>query len=283
MITAKTKLIGLIGHPVGHSFSPQIHNNAYKQMDMNYVYLAFDIDPDDIENIIDSAKVLNIQGFNVTIPHKTAVIPYLDEIDETAKKIGAVNTIQFRDGIAKGFNTDGMGTVMSLQNYTDVENKDVLIIGAGGAAKAIAFTLINYNIKSMKIANRSRENADVLINNLKDQTEFSNIEYVSLTDASDLIDDVDIIINTTPIGMYPNVDVEPPIKTDKISSKHTVMDIIYNPLKTNLLKQAQANGATVIDGTQMLINQAIESFKIFTDKTPKYEYMEKVLLRELQG
>lgn len=282
MITGKTKVVGVIGHPIEHSMSPPMHNNAFKELNMDYVYVAFHVLPENIEKLIESCKTLDIKGLNVTIPHKTSVIPFLDEIDPTAKKIGAVNTIQFKNGIAKGFNTDGIGAIKSIQEYTTLKGKNVLIIGAGGASKAISFTLINENINSLVIANRSKENACNLIENIRMQCDFEEISYVDIKDASELIDDVDIIINTTPIGMYPKHEVEPPIKTDKINEKHIVMDVIYNPLETVLLKEARLNGATTINGTSMLINQGLESFKIFTGCKVSYKSFEEALMGQLK-
>lgn len=282
MITGKTKVVGVIGHPIEHSMSPPMHNNAYKQLDMDYVYVAFHVMPENIEKLIDSCKALDIKGLNVTIPHKTAVIEYLDEIDPTAEKIGAVNTIQFKDGIAKGFNTDGLGAVKSLQKYTSLEGKNVLIIGAGGASRAISFTLLNENITSLVIANRSRDNACNLIENIKKHTNFEGISYIDINDTSEIMDDVDIIINTTPIGMYPNDDVDAPIKTDRINERHVVMDIIYNPLETVFLRQSRLNGAKTINGTSMLINQGLVSFEIFTGREASYESFEEALLKQLK-
>ncbi len=282
MITGKTKVVGVIGHPLEHSMSPPMHNNAYKQLNMDYIYVAFHVLPENIGHLIQSCKTLNIKGLNVTIPHKTSVIEYLDEIDETAAKIGAVNTIQFKDGIAKGYNTDGIGAIKSIQEQICLKNKNVLIIGAGGASKAISFTLINEDIKSLVIANRTKENAINLIENITRQSAFEEIHYSSIENAGEIIRDVDIIINTTPIGMYPHHNVEPPIKTDNISEKHVVMDIIYNPLETTLLKQARQNGAKTINGTSMLINQGLASFKIFTGCEATYESFEEALLKQLK-
>jgi shikimate dehydrogenase len=282
MITGKTKVVGVIGNPIEHSLSPPMHNNAYKQLDMDYVYVAFKIEQEDISKLIESAKTLGIVGLNVTIPYKTDIIKYLDEVDEVARQINAVNTISFKNGIARGYNTDGIGAVKSIEKYTPVKDKNVLVLGAGGASKAITFTLINHNIKKLIIANRSKKNALDLIDNLRRQCDFDDIEYVDINDADSRLDEVDIIINTTPIGMYPNVDVEAPIKTDKITDKHIVMDIIYNPLETRLLKEAKSNGAMTIAGTNMLINQGITAFEIFTGKTPSYESFEEALLGQLK-
>lgn len=282
MITGKTKVIGVIGHPIEHSMSPPMHNNAFKDLRMDYVYVAFHVLPENIGDLIQSCKTLNIGGLNVTIPHKTSVIKYLDEIDETAEKIGAVNTIQFKNGIAKGYNTDGIGAIKSIQEHVSLKDKKVLIIGSGGASKAISFTLINEKIKSLVIANRTEDNAIDLIENITKQSSFEDISYSSIEDAGEIIPDVDIIINTTPIGMYPNHEVEPPIKTDNITNNHVVLDIIYNPLETMLLKQARLNGAKTINGTSMLINQGLVSFKIFTGQNATYESFEEALLDQLK-
>ena len=282
MITGKTKVIGVIGNPIEHSLSPPMHNNAYKQMDMDYVYVAFKIEKEDISKLIESAKTMGIVGLNVTIPYKTDVIEYLDEVDETARRINAVNTISFKNGVAKGYNTDGTGAIKSIEKYTSLSDKNVLVLGAGGASKAITFTLINHNINKLIIANRSKDKACNLIDNLKEQTGFENIDFIDIKDADSRLNDVDIIINTTPIGMYPNVDVDSPIKTDQINENHVVMDIIYNPLETKLLKKSKENGATVISGINMLINQGITAFEIFTDKTPTYESFEEALLEQLK-
>lgn len=283
MITGKTLITGVIGHPLEHSFSPPMHNNAYKLLDMDYKYVPFHVKPENIKNVITAAKTMNIKGLNVTIPHKTTIIPYLDEIDEVAGKIGAVNTISFKDNIAKGYNTDGLGAIKSIQKYTSLKGKNVLVVGAGGASKAITFTLLNEGINTLTIANRSKDNAQQLINNLKNNTDFMNISYQPINETNKIISEMDIIINTTPIGMYPNVNVNPPIKTDKIVAEHTVMDIIYNPLETELLKQAKLRQAQTISGTHMLVNQGIEAFKIFTGITPTYESFEKPLLEHLQA
>ena len=282
MITGKTKVAAVIGNPIEHSLSPPMHNAAYKQMGMDYVYVAFKIEKDNLSHLIESAKTMGLVGLNVTIPYKTDIIEYLDEVDDTARRINAVNTIRFKDGMAKGYNTDGTGAVKSIEKYTELKNKKVLVLGAGGASKAITFTLLNHGINSLTIANRSRDNAIHLIDNLKKQTGFDQISYVDIEKADTILEDVDIIINTTPIGMYPNVDADTPIKTEKINENHVVMDIIYNPLETKLLKNAKDNGATTISGTNMLINQGITAFEIFTDRTPSYESFEKALLEQLK-
>ena len=281
MITGKTLITGVIGHPIEHSFSPPMHNTAYEVMDMDYSYVAFHVMPKDIGNVIKASKTMNIVGLNVTIPYKTDIIEYLDEIDETARMINAVNTISFKDGVAKGYNTDGIGAISSIENYTPLKDKSVLVIGSGGAAKAITFTLLERDIDSLSIANRTQANACSLIDNLKQYYDSKKITYCPIDDCDDVISNVDVIINTTPIGMYPNVDAQSPINTEHITSKHTVMDIIYNPLETDLLRKARNNGAKIIYGKDMLVNQAVESFKIFTGRTPSANVMMDALIEQL--
>ena len=282
MINGTTKLTGVIGNPIEHSLSPVMHNNAFNELNMDYVYTAFHVLPENLKNVINSCKTLNIKGINVTIPYKTDIIQYLDEIDPIAEKINAVNTISFKNGIAKGYNTDGIGAIRSIESHIQLKNKNILVLGSGGASKAITFTLTNEDIDSLIIANRSKNNAINLINNLKNKTSFENITFQEINNTNEIIDNVDIIINTTPIGMYPKDNVKPAIETDKIDHNHVVMDIIYNPLDTILLKEAKKNGSQIIHGTEMLINQGIESFKIFTGTTPSFESFEKPLLKKLQ-
>ena len=159
-IKGSTNIVGLIGHPVEHSFSPPMHNAAFEALEMDYVYVAFDVDPLNLKSAIDGAKSLNIKGFNVTIPHKIEVMKHLDEIDEVAALIGAVNTIDFKD--MKGYNTDGIGAVKAIEEVTSIKNRNVVVAGAGGASRAISFYIAKYGADSLTILNRNVEKADNL-------------------------------------------------------------------------------------------------------------------------
>ncbi|WP_456373815.1 shikimate dehydrogenase [Methanocaldococcus sp.] len=282
MIDAKTKVVGLIGHPVEHSFSPIMHNAAFKDKGLNYVYLAFDVLPEKLKYVIDGAKALGIVGFNVTIPHKVEIIKYLDELDESAKLIGAVNTIKIENDKAVGYNTDGIGARLSLEEEIGkVKDKTILILGAGGAARAVAFELAKDN--NIIIANRTVEKAEKLAKEIAEKLNKKFGEEVKFSSLNNDFSDVDIIINATPVGMYPNVDVEPIIKADQIKPDMVVMDLIYNPLETTLLKEAKKVGAKTINGLGMLIYQGVVAFKIWTGIEPNIEVMKNAIINTLFG
>ena len=278
MITGKTLLVGIIGDPVEHSLSPPMHNAAFKHLEMDYVYVPFHVSGENLEKAIQGARSLEIRGLNVTIPHKTAVIPYLDEVDPAAQLIGAVNTIKFNEDKAKGFNTDGLGAVKALEEITPVKDKKVLIMGAGGAARALAFQLILNGIGDLVIANRTPEKAVQLALDIQSKLEFSP-EATGLGEVE--LSSTDILINTTSVGMYPHQDQPPLIRGQQMHPELVVNDIIYNPLKTNLLKEAESIGARTLNGTKMLLYQGMESFRIWTGVAPPVEVFERSLMRTL--
>ncbi len=278
MITGKTLLVGIIGDPVEHSLSPPMHNAAFKHLEMDYVYVPFHVSGENLEKAIQGARSLEIRGLNVTIPHKTAVIPYLDEVDPAAQLIGAVNTIKFNEDKAKGFNTDGLGAVKALEEITPVKDKKVLIMGAGGAARALAFQLILNGIRDLVIANRTPEKAVQLALDIQSKLEFSP-EATGLGEVE--LSSTDILINTTSVGMYPHQDQPPLISGQQMHPELVVNDVIYNPLKTNLLKEAESIGARTLNGTKMLLYQGVESFRIWTGVAPPVEVFERSLMRTL--
>ena len=282
MIDAKTKVIGLIGHPVEHSFSPIMHNAAFKDKGLNYVYVAFDVLPENLKYVIDGAKALGIVGFNVTIPHKIEIMKYLEEIDRDAQLIGAVNTIKIENGRAIGYNTDGIGARKALEEEIGkVKDKNIIIYGAGGAARAVAFELAKNN--NIIIANRTIEKAEKLAKEIAEKLgkEFGREVKFDSLDAD--LEGVDIVINATPIGMYPNVNVEPIVKADKLREDMVVMDLIYNPLETVLLKEAKKVGAKAINGLGMLIYQGAIAFKIWTGVDPNVEVMKEAIINIIGG
>jgi len=261
-INSSTKTICLLGHPIKHSFSPTIHNYLFKKYLKNNIYVCFDVEEDKLKDSIFGIKALDIRGCNVTIPHKVNIIKYLDSIDENAKLIGAVNTINNKGGILKGYNTDGIGFVKSIldKNY-EIKNKKAMIIGAGGACRSIAIELAANGVKSIEIRNRSLERANEIIKSINDN--FNTYAKCSkdAIDGSSLMN-VDILINTTPIGMENDLC---PIDTNiKIDKNLLVCDIVYKPQDTVFLKWARKNNLDIIYGIDMLINQAFEAFKIWT-------------------
>ena len=276
-IKGSTNIVGLIGHPVEHSFSPPMHNAAFKKLGMDYVYTAFDVDPYKLKEAIDGARALNIKGFNVTIPHKIEVMKYLAEIDEIASLIGAVNTIDFKD--LKGYNADGIGAIKAIGEVTNVKNKNVIIAGAGGASRAISFYLAKYGADSLTILNRNVDKAqglasDVLSSGLIDSVESNSIDSMDLTDA-------DILINTTPVGMHPNVDDTPIALAGDMHEDLVVFDAVYNPNETGLLKEAVKASAKPVYGIKMLLYQGAESFEIWTGKKAPIDVMEEALIKTL--
>lgn len=281
MITGKTKLFGLMGDPIEHTLSPSMHNAAFKSFDLDYVYVPFHVKKDQLKNAIQGAKSLEIKGLNVTIPHKTNIIKYLNAIEDTAELIGAVNTVKFDDTI-KGYNTDGLGAVRAIEEVSSVKNKKIIILGAGGASRAITFQIILKGAGRVIIANRTPENALVLKKNLVDKLN-ADVGTANLGDQLKLeLQDADILINTTPIGMYPNVNQKPLVTSEMMHENLLVNDVIYNPLETNILKEAKKAGAKTVLGDKMLIYQGIESFKIWTGIEPPVEVFKEALDKMLK-
>ncbi|MFP7733205.1 shikimate dehydrogenase [Priestia aryabhattai] len=273
-------LYGLVGYPLGHSLSPLMQNDAFKRLNMDAYYEAFPIEPVHFESAIGQLKDKNIQGFNVTIPYKVDIMNHLDEVDPLAKAIGAVNTVVNQDGRYIGYNTDGEGYVTSLLKAVEggLSKKRILIIGAGGAAKAIFYTIAaQHNPDVITICNRTVEKAAVLANELPFSTK---TEAMSISDAEKQLDTFDIIINTTSVGMYPNVD-ELPLALTLLQKAAVVSDIIYNPLKTKLLKEAEAKGAGTHNGVGMFVLQGALAFEKWTNVRPDEEAMEHIVLSTL--
>ena len=278
-IKGSTNVVGLIGHPVEHSFSPPMHNAAFKDLKMNYVYTAFDVDPNYLENAIKGAQALNIKGFNVTIPHKIEVMKYLSEIDEVAGLIGAVNTIDFKN--LKGYNTDGIGAIKAIEEVTKVKDKNVVIAGAGGASRAISFYLAKYNADNLSILNRNVEKADSLASDILDSNLMENVKADSISKINNYLNEADILINTTPVGMHPNVDVDPIVSSDYMHEDLVVFDAVYNPNETVLLKEAIKAGAKPVYGIKMLLYQGAESFEIWTGRKAPINVMKDALIKTL--
>ncbi|RKD34595.1 shikimate dehydrogenase [Thermohalobacter berrensis] len=266
-INSDTKLYCLIGHPISKSLSPYIHNFSFNKNNINAKYLAFEVDKYKLKDCISGIKALDIKGFNVTIPHKVDIINYLDDISEEAKLIGAVNTVKNVNGKLIGYNTDGLGFIKSLYDKKiDLEGKNVLILGSGGASRAISMMLAKEGVRKIHILNRTIDKAKKLINDIKKN--FPKIEYSYSNLAEFNINnqqDIDIIINCTSVGMYPDEN-EIPLDIKFINQNTIVYDIIYKPLKTKFLKKAEEKGCLIINGLKMLIYQALISEEIWLNK-----------------
>ena len=275
------KLYGLIGCPVSHSMSPEMHNDAFQNHRVKASYHAFHVETHHLEKAVIGLKALGVAGFNVTIPHKIAVIDYLDKIEPVAAKIGAVNTVVNNNGSLLGYNTDGLGFVRSLKQLqpTSLHDKKILLIGAGGAARGIYFTLAAEGVKHIDICNRTVEKAAFLIN---DCTYNVVSESLTLDEAEKQLQQYDIVINTTSIGMHPNIDQQP-ISLKNLKAHTIVSDIIYNPLETQWLKQASAKGALTQNGVGMFIYQGALAFEKWTGIFPNIDRMRKIVTKQLGG
>ena len=250
-IDQHTRLYGVTGYPIGHSLSPIMHNRAFSASGLNAVYLAFETR--DIEGCLKGMKALGIKGMSVTIPHKSAVIPLLDEVDGLAKRIHAVNTIVNDDGRLVGYNTDAVGALKALKEKIELPGKTCIIIGAGGAARAIGFILKENGVE-LEVANRSSERGKALSLSLA-------CPFIPLSEIEKAT--ADLLINTTPVGMSPQKD-RCPIPEQILKKGMVVMDIIYNPLETKLLKRARDRGCLTINGLSMFIHQGTEQFRLWT-------------------
>ncbi len=296
MVDGKTRILGVIGDPIEHTFSPAMHNAGLNALGLNYTYLPFHVREDRLGECIQGAKAMGIKGLNVTIPHKTNVIKHLDDIDQVASMIGAVNTIQFiydEDNESsnqnnessvrtKGFNTDGYGCVRAIEEKTSIKDKKVTVTGAGGAARAVAFQIANSGIDELSILNRNVNKAESLASDLKANLERIgidiNINSYDLDNLKKELSDSDIFIDTTPIGMYPNVNDKPIASADMLHEDLVVNDIVYTPLETSLLKEAKLANAKIVYGYKMLLYQGIRSFEIWLNQEAPVDVMEKALL-----
>jgi len=269
-IKATTNICMIIGDPVEHSLSPKMHNNAYKHLGVEdkFVFVGSNIKKENLKDAINAVRTLGIRGLTCTIPHKQEVIQYLDELDEIAKKIGAVNTVVNNNGILKGYNTDYFGIEIPLKKRTEIKDKKVALIGAGGAAQAIAY-VVEKEEGVLKIFNRTYEKA------LKTAKKF-NAEARRMEDCKEILD-CDIIINSTNIGMGKFED-QNPIPLELIQKNHIVFDIIYKPKETALIKKAKQVGAEIIYGYETLLHQALVQFELYTNLKASEKSMLEVLI-----
>ncbi len=274
MIDAQTELYGVIGSPVHHSLSPIIHNGAFRRLGMNAVYLAFEVK--NLEEALRGIRGLGVRGVSVTIPFKTEVLPFLDKVEGLAKKVGAVNTIVNRRGRLVGYNTDCEGALEVLEEKMDLRGKRVVLLGAGGAARAIGFGLKERDLPLI-VVNRSKERGQALSKELR--CDYLPISSLVRMKGREL--EADVIINATSLGMYPR-DGETPIPKELLKKGMMVMDIVYEPLWTKLLHEANEKGCVTVDGLEMLIRQGIAQFEIWTGGRPDIGQIKKDLRRALE-
>ena len=284
VVSGKTKVYGVIGDPIEHSLSPIIQNAAFEASKLDCTFLGFNVKPNGVENALNGMRSLGILGLNVTMPHKRAVMAFLDEIDQTGTLLNAVNTIQNKNGKLLGFNTDGIGALNALRNNgVDPKGKKIVLFGAGGAARAIAFALAE-KAEELSILNRTMEPAVELANSLKQAFSNSKIIVYKFSELALKANAAaaDLLINATSVGMHPDAD-QTLVEQQWLKSNSTIMDIVYNPIETKLSKNAKAAGAKVISGVEMLIGQGAASFEIWTGHQAPIPVMKKAALNYLQS
>jgi len=265
---ANTELIGLIGHPIKHSYSPFIQNFAFEQMNLDYVYLPFDVPTESLKAAVNGVLALGLKGLNVTLPHKEKIIKYLDELSEEASIIGAVNTIVNDHGKLMGYNTDAYGILDTLLPYREeISGKKMTVIGAGGSARAVIYTLLrHFKPEEVNIINRTQQKADTLANDFALKMRYDCFHTFELfpPDNVETLNNSTLIVNATTIGMYPEVEDTITDIDDSFNEEQIVFDLIYNPGKTKFLETAEMQGAKVLGGLKMLISQAAKSFELWT-------------------
>lgn len=277
-ITAQTQLCGLLGNPVDHSLSPAIHNAAFEKLGLNFAYLAFPVE--DLENAIQGIRALgHIRGFSVTIPHKVSIMSLLDSVETTAKHIGSVNTIIKDRGILVGSNTDASGALQALrQGGVDLVNQRVVMLGSGGAARAVAFGLcVEGNIGNLTLLGIDDQERQILAEDLRTKTGVS-ISDNSLNESTlgPALADAQLLIHCTPIGMHPKIEASC-VPKKFLHPGLTVMDIVYNPLNTQLLQDAKAAGCPTIQGIEMFLHQAVGQFELWTGQPAPIDTMRNIL------
>ena len=279
-IKGKTKILGIFGYPVKHTFSPAMHNAVFAELGLDYVYVPFEVNPDNIARAVDSIRALDLAGVNVTIPHKSAVLPHLDVLDRNARIIGAVNTIVNDGGVLTGYNTDAPGFVKSLEEDAGVspKGKQVFILGAGGAARAISIQLALAGAGEIRFSSPFPQEITGLSQTILEHTSAKVGQVLwSRDEISKNLGAVDIFINATPVGMHPHHDAMPPVELAGLPKNALVCDLIYNPRETLLQRKAKERGLAVLNGMGMLLYQGAIAFQLWTGIEPPIDIMRNAL------
>lgn len=283
-IDAKTGLLGLLGNPVGHSVSPAIHGELAKLYQQNYAYLAFGVEEEKLHDVVKGALAMNVKGMNVTVPYKQAVIPFLNEIDQTAELLGAVNTLVNTGDGYKGYNTDMPGLIRAMQSDgVDVKGKPAIILGAGGVANAIMGMLMEKEASEILLLNRSRERAETLANRFRtaygtDHIHVCDFEEDYLSVMKEMAaGEKWYCFQATSVGMFPNVNSAVVCSPEFYEKIHTGYDMIFNPYETKFMKLCRQNGANAYNGLKMLLYQGIQAFELWTGVSVSEKDAETVL------
>lgn len=285
LITGKTKLLGIIGDPVEHSLSPVMHNAAIEQMGIDYVYIPFPVKPNNLATAIAGLAAVDLVGFSVTIPHKQAIIPLLSKVAPEAEMIGAVNTVWRTDNGWQGTNTDVIGFVAPLKNLDrDWQKVTPVVLGNGGAARAVIVGLIQLGCQEIHVVGRNKDKLAQFYQSWPNNREITTklkIHYWEGLNA--LLPAAELLINTTPIGMYPHVE-QSPLDGEllkKLPSGAIAYDLIYTPNPTQFLQLAKAKGAVIIDGLEMLVQQGVAALEIWLQQPVPVDVMRQSLQRHL--
>lgn len=282
-ITGRTKIVGVIGDPVEHSCSPPMHNAAFREMGMDYVYVPYHVKPEDIPAAVEGFKALNVVGINVTLPHKKTVMPLMDSVSQEAELIGAVNTMVFKDGMVEGYNTDAPGFIASLQEegICGIKGMNVVVLGAGGSAHAVVVGMALAEVDRITIANRTHAKAVLLAETISGKTGVP-MEGIPLdgTRLGERISQSDLLVSTITAGMDPSIPLV--INPDWLHEDLIVCDIVYIPPETNLLKAAAERGLRTVGGMGMLVHQGAISFQLWTGIQPSVKTMRQALVHALE-
>ncbi len=283
MITGETKLYGIIGNPVAHTMSPLMHNAAFRAMGLNCIYVPFQVAEAELGYAIKGMRAMNIKGLNVTMPHKLAVIPLLDNLDPLAEKIGAVNTVVNNSGILTGYNTDAAGFIKALlENGVDTQRRKVVVLGAGGVSRAICFALAERKCE-IYIINRTYKKA-LKLADLVSGISSQDVKAYEMNEKNlqTILSGANILVNATSIGMGLNIR-KSPVVADLLSPELVVFDTIYSPAETKLLKSAKKVGAKTIGGLDMLLWQGVIAFEKWTGLEAPFETMKKEVSSKLEN
>ena len=277
-----TELIGLFGYPIKQSYSPFIFNIAAELTGTKIIYLPFEVHSSNLKDAVKGAVALGIKGFNVTVPHKVKVVDYLSKLSEEAAIIGSINTVVNEFGKLIGYNTDVHGILESLSSYkSQISGNEVCVIGAGGSARAVIYALIRiFNTKKIYLVNRTSEHAENLRQHFKSKMRYDNIVSKELQqpDLIGILNNCSLIVNTTPVGMYPASDDSVLSTPDVFVKDQVVFDLIYNPTKTKFLQLAESKNAIAVNGLSMLVQQAAKSFNLWTGNEFPVDKIYKSLL-----
>ncbi len=280
-ISGRTTIYGIFGHPVEHTFSPGMHNSAFKKLGMDACYVPFAVPPGNLEDAVRAVVPLGLRGLNVTVPHKERVLAFLDELSEEARLIGAVNTIEIRKGRLIGHNTDGRGFLRSLREHggLDPKGKKFLFIGSGGAARAVSFSLALAGAAAIVFRDLDARKASLLANNIREKTGVPAMTIGQET-LREYADDADCLINASPLGLKRTDPL--PMPAQLIKRKHLVCDLVYNPPETAFLKAAKKQGAKRLSGLGMLLFQGVIAFEIWTGEKAPVLIMKNALARQIR-